>query len=208
MSAALSAFDYIASIIPGALFLYGVSWLCPDWKIPFLQQTSGSAPQTPDLGGFGIFVIIALITGQLLEAIGRYVLERPLTKVGLVRQSSKIMCHTANKEGIGHKLGKNMAKMCESKDHLGLSAVLGEIISRESKSSGHSRVELFEDRYYMHLDLATAFLLLTVISVIWSPYSGAVTVLLAAATALSLERAHHYDVLYANELFRSFLQMD
>jgi hypothetical protein len=201
MSAALSAFDYIASIIPGAIFLYGISWLCPDWKIPFLQQNT-------DLGSLSIFLIIALIAGQLLEALGRYALECPMTKLGLVRQSTKIMCSTENREGIGHKLGKNMEDICKSENHVCLSAVLGDIISKESKSSGHSRVELFEDRYYMHLDLATAFLLLAIISVTHTPHSCPTTAFLLFALGLSLERAHHYDGLYARELFRSFLLTD
>jgi hypothetical protein len=207
MSATFNAFDYLAYIIPGSVFVYALMWLSPTLKAPLVEDKI-------DLGSFGVFVIIAFVAGQLLHAAARYVPEWPMAAAGWVYRTSELVCShekmfgTEIRAGVAKKLSVETAEMnaiCDAGDLQPRRNLLRQIFARESKAPGHDRVELFERLYYLNLDLAAAFILLIPVTLILRPQRKLISVFFLAGVILTLERASHLDRIYARELIQSFL---
>jgi hypothetical protein len=216
MSEVLHVFEYLAYIVPGSVLLYAVLWLSPELQAPLIEKNI-------DLGSFGIFVIMALVAGLLVHSIAHYVPEQWVMRpLGLVHQTDSLICSERKlssneiRKAIGNKLNEDMDSICASKDPEAKRGVLRRIFAAEQHAgTHHDRVELFEGRYYMMLDLAGVFIILIPISVIilrtkkGNPENRKtilrIVAFLAVATILSLERASYFDSIYSRELIQSFL---
>src|SRR6266436_3458472 len=154
----LRVFEYLAYIVPGSVLLYAVLWLSPELQAPLIEKNI-------DLGSFGIFVIMALVAGLLLHSIAHYVPEQWVMRpLGLVHQTDSLICSERKlssneiRKAIGNKLNEDMDSICASKDPEAKRGVLRRIFAAEQHAgTHHDRVELFEGRYYMMLDLAGVF---------------------------------------------------
>jgi hypothetical protein len=207
MPTTFQVFEYLAYIIPGTILLYGILWLSPDLKAPLVDEKI-------DLGSFGIFVILAFVAGLLVHAIAHYVPEQwVLRPLGLVHRTDALICSDAElrgiaiKKAISDKLHEDMETICKNNDARSKQRVLRQIFAGEQKGgTHHDRVELFEGRYYLLLDLSAVFIILIPVSIILRPAWWRASVpLLLIATLLSLERTSYFDRIYASELIQSFL---
>ena len=216
MPEVLHVFEYLAYVIPGTVLLYAVLWLSPVLQAPLIEKNI-------DLGSFGIFVILAFVAGLLVHGIAHYVPEQWVMRpLGLVHRTDTLICSQQKISGneirkaIGDKLKEDMDSICASTDSEAKRGVLRQIFAAEQRAgTHHDRVELFEGRYYMMLDLAAVFIVLipTSVIILWKskpPAEGrqkivGIVAFLVIATILSLERASYFDAIYSRELIQSFL---
>jgi hypothetical protein len=221
MPEVLHVFEYLAYVIPGAVLLYAVLWLTPSLQAPLTEKNI-------DLGSFGIFVILAFVAGLLVHGIAHYVPEGPMRALGWVHRTDTLICSSQKLSGteirkaIGEKLKENMDDICASKDADAKRGVLREIFAVEQRSgTHHDRVELFEGRYYMTLDLAAVFIVLIPIcaAIVWvtRPEATAdkrppvgkkiagILAFLVGAAIVSLHLSSFFDNVYSHELVQSFL---
>ena len=218
MPEVLHVFEYLAYVIPGAVLLYAVLWLTPALQAPLIEKNI-------DLGSFEIFVILAFVSGLLVHGIARYVPEQLLLRpLGLVHRTDTLICSerkfagTEIRKAIGEKLKEDMVSICSSNDPDAKLGVLREIFAVEqSAGKHHDRVDLFEGRYYMALDLSAVFIVLIPISIgivlatkpnptdpVGKKIAGIVALLLVAMI-LSMNLASSFDRIYSRELIQSFL---
>ena len=208
MTVVFHAFEYLAYIIPGTVFLVGVFWLSPKLKAPLIEEKI-------NLSQFGIFVVLAFVAGFLVHAVAHYFPEKwPLRQYGLVHRTDTLICseqqvqRKAIRQAIGEKLNADMDPVCKG-DIEAKQWVLRQIFADEHKSgSHHDRVELFEGLYYMMLDLSAAFILLIPLSIVLRPDRHLFIIVpsLAVAALLSILLTSYFDTIYASEVILSLLE--
>jgi len=231
MSPAFDLFAYLGYIIPGATLLIALNFAFPKLRPHF-------GIENIDLGRLGIFVIVAFILGQLLSTISTYVISVPLRWVGYELQTNRVICSPqivekrTIKEIIGTKLAideQEMVAICRPTEWFKKRALVTQIVWQvhQLEASKRERVNLFEQYYYLNLNLAAAFAVILMIFLLLAPihhkrpaWIGHIEtkvpkgrlywlliVLLLAATLLLVHHVTYFDRLYARELVQVFIHI-
>jgi hypothetical protein len=231
MSPTFDLFAYLGYIIPGATLLLALIFIFPGLR-PHLGI------ENIDLGKLGIFVIVAFIIGQLLSTISTYVISIPLRWSGYEQQTNRAICslqivdQRAIKDIISSKLGiddQEMAATCKPGEWNKKRALVARIVwhVHQLETNKRERVALFEQYYYLNLNLAAAFTVILMIYLLagrihhkpsaWighvpvkvpkgRPY-WLLAVMLLAAVVLLVHHVTYFDRLYARELVQVFIHI-
>ena len=200
-------YEFSGVLIPGTIILFGVSLCFPQLKGVLLTDIS--------FGDFGIFIILAYASGQLVQAIGNLLEElwwrlqggKPTDWIrkGQTRLLAKVQLkeladHISKKLGL--KIGNDLMGVSESDWH----NIIRQIYSYISTKAATERVDTFNAYYGLNRGMAAAFLLLLVLSLMLN--LGVWSAVMMTLMLLSLYRMNRFGENYARELFIQFLNIE
>jgi hypothetical protein len=202
----LSFYEQVGIVIPGAVFLFVTMFYVPE-----LRNVLGK--DGVNLGGLGVFVLIAYAMGHLLGAVGNLIeaaywrtrggmptswvvgsRPRLLSPEQIVRLEVVV-----NKRlGLDVKTLRNF----DGSAWLPISRQIDADVQTHVKAS---RIETFNGNYGLNRGLCAAMLVLAFGSLLVQPARWFVSLGLAAMSAIYLYRMHRFGVHYAGELYNQFL---
>jgi hypothetical protein len=183
---------------------------------------------TVDLGGLGIFLIVAYAVGQAVACVGNF-LERLLTCIGLEFPTDDVRSQCLGKKRVVLAAGQLAILPARLQSALGLPSSPEESYGNRSQWRGiktqvyayvsaagrATRVDTFNALYGLNRGIAAAFLSLSALTVF---HSGSVSVgersgyfevavLLVLGSVLAAARARRFSKSYERELFTQLLQL-
>lgn len=202
-------YEFAGVLAPGVAFVVGMS---------LIFQEIGEFVQKPNfsLGDLGVIVIIAYITGHLLQGIGN-ILEsiywafwggRPtdwvrskkhkLISEGQVLDVGKRLKTTLVEEKVStiHELSKNA-----------WASITNEMYGSIKAAELDARAHIFNGNYGLMRGIAAALLLIMVIMLVNDPASWKVALFVLAGFILAMFRMHRFGRHYAREVFTSYLNI-
>lgn len=203
-------YEFAGIIAPGAVLMTGLAVLHPP-----LKQLVGE--QGFSLGDFGIFVVMAYVAGHLVQAVGNLV-EWGWWKLWSGWPSDWV--GRRKRELLNRAQSDRLESMIERKLHLSGMTPGSEMTHRKwhpvvrqahaavAAAGRAARLETFNGNYGLCRGIASAFLLVFVLSLFheidrhWPE-----RIALVVAAGLALARMHRFGVHYARELFVQFLQL-
>ena len=197
----------MAILIPGVIFLYGLSLIFNEIK-PFLGQDIS-------LGEFGLFFILSFAVGHLLQALGN-ALEYVYWRIQAGMPSDWVR---SEKHEL---LGKSQLGQFEEriKDFFRMSnfsfsttsssewaSFVRRIYAAVETDGRNKRVDIFNCTYGLFRGLSVSLLLLAISNLFRDIHRWPWSILCVVLFAISLYRMHRFGRNYARELFIQFLQL-
>jgi hypothetical protein len=204
----LSFYEQVGVVLPGSIFLAGLTLLFPQLKAQF-----GSDGLS--VGGLGLFLIVAYATGQLIAAAGNFletIVWLPTSGMpsNWVVKRRTMLLSTDEIQRIQSKLNKQ----------LGTNIEIGTLSRKDWKPHFRhiyqavmtvepgGRVLTFNGYYGLNRGLATATLLISVAVAVeqgpnWIKWSSALLIV----AAIYVYRMCRSGVLFAREVYTRFLQV-
>jgi len=202
-------YEFAGVLAPGVAFVVGMS---------LMFHQIGEFVQKPNfsLGDLGVIVIIAYITGHLLQGVGN-ILEsiywslwggRPtdwvrsrkhyLVSEGQIQDLGKRLKTTLNEENVStiHELSRSA-----------WASITNEMYGTIKAAELDARAHIFNGNYGLMRGIAAALLLIMVIMLVNDPASWKVGPFILAGFALAVFRMHRFGWYYARELFTSYLNL-
>jgi hypothetical protein len=201
MNRTFDFYEYAGFIIPGSVIIMAVLWLFPESRA--LLSKEGVT-----LGEFGLFVIIAYASGQLVQALGNY-LEWAWWRLSGGMPAGRILSgalltaeqHRRLLDALQPALGGAEPGKLSATDSR---AVVREVYAEVLAAGKAARVDTFNGSYGLMRGLAAAFVVLFVLALVTG--KGVVVLgTLVVLFLLALHRMHRYSQHYATELFTQFL---
>lgn len=202
MNRTFDFYEYAGIIVPGAVFILGAIWLFPESHTLFNKEGI-------TLGVFGLFVIVAYATGQLIQGVGNWI-EWLWWKMWGGFPSKRILAghfistdqHKRLVEAL-HLDGKVTGEVTTRSppEHL---AIVPEVYSVVAAAGKATRIDKFNGNYGLLRGVAASFLTLFIAAAIVAK-DIYVIVGLAALFFLALQRMHRFGKHYALELFIQYL---
>ena len=202
----LSTYEHLGILVPGSVLLFGLTLLSEGIR-------SVIAPNGIELGGFGVFVIVAYACGHLLAAIGRLPERLVWSCLGglpsewVVRDEPKIV----NEEQI-IRIADQLRSRYSLQDIPPLRgmtpkawAPLWALLYRDVLTAAPGRVPSFNASYGVTRGLTSAFLVLAATTALMSCDDWEIVVALFGAATLSTYRMYRFGVHFAAEAYTQFL---
>lgn len=209
MKTKLSFYEQVGIVIPGSILLFGLMFFVPDLRNVFAKDGF-------NVGGLGVFVLVAYAAGHGIAAIGNIV-EKALWKGFGGMPSDWVVGKNAGKLLSSSQLTKLHAQV---QSRLGLTIVpLAEMAKKEwfaitrqiyadvQKNGKPERVDTFNGNYGLNRGLAASLISLVAINVVVSRQEWGVSLGLAVGGGIYLYRAYRFGAHYARELFVQFLAL-
>jgi hypothetical protein len=206
---ALNAYETIGVAIPGAVVVLVASAALPEFREFFGKDA-------PSVGGFGIFVAMSYIAGQIIQSLGNRLEQGVWTVLGgmptdWVRSKKKTKLLSTQQLSRLDTLIKHRYPNFESAEKLSRRewyAITREIYASLEKDGRVDRIESFNRNYGMLRGLAVAFLFSIAVFVVLHPGDWKIPVGLACASMMAIDRMVRFGTHYARELFVQFLAID
>jgi hypothetical protein len=202
----LSFYEQVGIVIPGAVFLFVAMFY-----VPQLRDILGK--DGINLGGLGVYVLIAYATGHLLGAIGNLIEAvhwrtrggMPTswivgTRPGLLSPEQIARLEAVVRNRLGLDIGPLYTFNADA--WLPISRQIDADVQTHGKNS---RVETFNGNYGLSRGLCAAMVALAVGSLLLQPRRWFISLAFAAVSALYLYRMHRFGERYARELYSQFL---
>ena len=202
-------YDLTGILAPGAVLLVGVLLLFADLRAALLVEDFS-------VGGLGLFVILAYVTGQLTQAVGN-VLEKTYWKMwgGMptdwVRSGRRFLLaseqvralETQLPTKLGYRLDVPLAALSQEA-WFSLTRQIYAAIAAEGRAG---RVDMFNGNYGLNRGVGTALLLIAALTLLDEPGNGGAALGLGIGAVVAGSRMHRFAVHYGRELFIQFLQL-
>lgn len=200
-------YEFAGVIAPGALVLFGILALHPELRALLVSKDL-------TVGGLGLFVILAYVAGHLTQAVGNGI-EWAWWKCWKGMPTDWVRTSTGNL--ISEVQFGALQTQLPAKLKLQMPATIGEVSSKAWSSvtrqiyaavaaQGRTgRVDTFNGNYGLNRGIASAFLIVSVLSFSAAHTRTALACLLVAAVAWC--RMHRFAKHYARELLVQFLQL-
>ncbi len=206
MKSEFSFYDFVGVVAPGALVLFGATYLFP---------AIGEFKSLPnmELGGLGVFAALAYVAGQLMQAVGnviesiywrswggmpsQWVLKGKLLSASQLKRLGDVATARFGIPDLG------------SANPKGWYSISREINARVISAGRERRLNVFNGNYGLMRGIAAAALVLVVATLaIKGTPAWRAEALLAGAAGVALYRMHRFGVNYARELFVQYLDLD
>lgn len=203
-------YEFVGVLAPGAFLLYGLSLLFPQAG-PIVQGKEVT------FGDLGIFVLLAYVAGQLIQALGNAI-EWTWWRAwngwpsDWPRSDKHHLLSVPQREQLLGKV-RNLLALPAEADPFQLPprdwmAVVREIDATIQAAGRSKRVEAFNGNYGLNRGLVASLAALLALTLAVHGVSGwKADLLLSAGTAIALFRMHRFGRHYARELFVQFLSL-
>jgi hypothetical protein len=196
-------YEFAAILAPGAVVLFGASILFPG------QIALGSLPDI-DLGGLGLFVLLAYVVGHLTQAVGN-ALEAGYWKLWGGMPSEWVRRGELLSPRQSERLFQLVAPLVGSTESLDRDqwyAATREVNAAVGQAGRADRVNTFLGHYGLSRGIAAAGIVLCGMAAVFSGLGAWRTILvLFAGTAIAVFRMHRFGKHYARELFVQYLDL-
>ncbi len=204
----ISFYEFTGILAPGAVCLYGLARLIPD--LGFLLSDKELS-----LGDFGLLLILAYITGHLLQSLGNG-LEWVWWKLwggwpsAWVRNNKHSLIAPEQRALLPKKIQDVLGIDCKGDlanfDEAGWRSIVSQVYAQVRKAGRAGRVDIFNGNYGMFRGIATSIgILVLAYYTSHSLITYKLGVVLWVLFALALIRMHRFGKYYASELFIQFL---
>lgn len=205
MSEKFNAYDYIAVIAPGSVIVVGLAVL-------YLYQGQDISKEQFGIGDLGIFLILAFVFGQLLQAIGNWLEEvfwkcnRSMPTNWVIQPDQSLLSDSQLdrlKQSVQQDFNISFPAISE-KDWFNITR---EINTKIKAANLTERVDTFNRNYGLMRGIAAAFLTLVVLIPLkdWTQWQTSIVCLFFFAAALF--RMKRFGIHYAREVFLSYLTL-
>lgn len=197
------SYEYISVIVPGFVVLIAASHVYPA-ILPVLKTNL-------TLGDLGVALIIAFVTGHLLQAVGN-LLETIIWKFkgGMpTRWATKpktTLLTAAQLSRLGKKLETDFSSDLASLEND--RAPVREIYLRLQKAEKSEMIDKFNRNYGLMRGIAVAFIISTIIIFLHDPFNWKGALGLATLSAIALYRMIRFGIYYARELYVEYLNLE
>ncbi len=203
----LSFYEFAGIVLPGTIVLLGVSILFPNLKnILFNNSLS--------VGDFGLVLILAYTTGQIIQAIGNFV-ENVWWKFHGGMPSDWVRQKKGNLLTVSQS--EKLVKLIHSKidvkinlDEVGVnewSSLTRQVYIMLINQNRTERIDIFNSYYGMNRGIAAAMVTLIGCSVFSELCSYKIILFLLVVALIALYRMNRFAKHYARELFLQFLEL-
>lgn len=203
MKTDFSFYEFAAIIAPGAVVLFGASILFPG------HLALGSLTDV-DLGGLGLFVLLAYVVGHLTQAVGNG-LESAYWKCWGGMPSEWVRRGELLSPRQSERLLQALAPLVgspESLDRHQWYSATREVNAAVARAGRAERVNAFLGNYGLSRGIAAAGIVLCAIAAVGSgPGAWRTMLLMLAGTAVAVFRMHRFGKHYARELFVQYLDL-
>jgi hypothetical protein len=185
------------------------SWQCS--YIPELRDVLGK--DGINLGGLGVFMLIAYATGHLLAALGNLIETGYWRTRGgmptnwIVGMRPRLLSPeqiVRLEVAINKRLGLTIKPLRDFNESI-WSPICRQIDTDVETHCKTSRVETFNGNYGLNQGLCAAMLALALGGFLIEPKRWFISLMFAALSAVYLYRMHRFGVHYARELYNQFL---
>ena len=201
-------YEFIGYIVPGIILLVGIAYLLVgSEKIASLLSVSVSE--------FGIVIVLAYATGQLLQTLGN-VLEKLWWKLpgGMptdwIRSGKHDLLTQSQIVRIEQKIAQmhkdDSFKIADSTSKQWFS-ITREIYAAVSHAGHNIRIDTFNGHYGLCRGMATGIIMLLVMGLVIQPINWLMIAVMGILFMLSIYRMHQFGVYYGRELFVQFLNL-
>jgi hypothetical protein len=201
-----SFYEQVGIVIPGAVFLFVAMFYIPE-----LRDVLGK--EGINLGGLGVFLLIAYATGHLLAALGNLI-ETAFwrtrggmptnwivgTRPRLLSPEQIVRLEVA----VDKRLGLNIKPLRDFNGSIWF-PICRQIDADVETHGKTSRVETFNGNYGLNRGLCAAMLALALGGLVIEPKRWFISLMFAVLSAVYLYRMHRFGVHYARELYNQFL---
>lgn len=202
----LDPYEYVSLVVPGSVVALVLTLLSPDVRDVIAKDGI-------DLGGFGVIVLVALVSGFLLQSIGN-VVEALETKLGL--NPSELL----RKRGSGPVSAAQFQRISRLLKEKGLGdiaemsasdwrAARGEMAAEVRAHDSNSRLDIMLRMYGLGRGLVSAFTLSIGLTLLF-PDAGAIRwkylAVLGIGLVLSYARTRRFSQNYLRELVIGYLR--
>ena len=202
----LSFYEQVGIVIPGAIFLFVAMFYVPE-----LRGALGK--DGINLGGLGVFVLVAYAMGHLLGAIGNlieavYWRTRGGMPTSWIVGTRPRLLSAEQIAGLEVAVNKRLRLDVKNLQKFSASTWLPIVRQIDTDVQTHgktSRIETFNGNYGLNRGLCAAMLSLAFGSLLMQPDRWFVSLALAVMSAVYLYRMHRFGVRYARELYNQFL---
>lgn len=202
-------YEFSGLLSPGSIALLGIFVIYPD--LPLVIKNSDFT-----IGNFGLFVILAYVIGHLVQGAGNF-LEcfwwklRGGMPTDWIRQGKKKLLAKQQLDKLPlqlqHNLGFENSLEFEGLDKVEWSSIVRQVYANVESSGRNHRVDIFNANYGLFRGIATALLLVLIISLFESQASWTSSLLLILGVAVAIHRMDRFGKYYAREVFVQFLQI-
>lgn len=202
----LDGYEYVGLMVPGSVVTFVMTLLSPD--IRDLVAKEGF-----DLGGFGVFVLVSLVVGFLVQAIGNWIeaVEKGLGTApserlrrgegGIVSEEQFVRMRACLLSAGAGDPTEMTPKAWRSTQ--------AEMAATIRAQGGSHRLDLFVRMYGLGRGLTSAFLLAICLTLLF-PEAGAIRwryiLILAIGLILSFARTRQFSEHYLRELVIGYLR--
>jgi hypothetical protein len=200
----ISFYEQIGIVIPGSILVFGLALYYPELQI--LTAKDGMS-----VGELGLFVLIAYAGGHLIAAIAN-ALEGLFWEIlggmpsNWVTNDPPELLSVQQIENLRTKVATRLNVTIDKMEGLDRKTwwpISRQIYADVAKSGKPDRIDAFNGNYGLNRGLASACLILVVVSFAHAHWMIGAGLLLAAATYSY--RAYRFGVHYARELYLQFL---
>lgn len=209
----LNIYEFSMLLLPGCVFLYGLSLLYPIFGFDIQNNNNLS------IGNLGLFLILSYILGHLIQGLGN-IIEWIYGKTfggptDWIRSGkgyilSEVQIKNLNKQ-LMQKLGLSFAnKSADIRkfDRKTWGSITLQIYAAVRHAKANERVEIFNSNYGLFRGLSVSLILLAItVYIRFGARQLIVSAILIGLTIISLYRMHRFSKHYARELFTQFLQI-
>lgn len=204
MNRTFDFYEYAGIIVPGAILIVGLVWLFPQLH-PFLSKDGLT------FGEFGVFVIIAYATGQLVQGLGNLI-EQVFWRACRGIPTTRMLKRGAYLDPRQHQrlleqlhLSFNLAHADLLKQRTAMQLpVVRQMYAAVAEAKRNQRIDIFLGNYGLARGLAAAILVLLALEV--ATLRGVIpSAVLVILLLLALQRMFRFGRHYAAELATQFV---
>lgn len=203
MKREFSFYEFTGVLLPGVTLLLGVYWLVPESRVFVLNSEITT-------GAFGLFVLIAYLSGHLLNAFGNFI---ELIGWGASGKPTHWITHEKSRF-LGADGGKELILAIEEitgrkiEDRTKLSrtetnSIRGQLYARLQLESRTRRIDVFNGNYGMFRGISSAFLAIAIYGLVshgWKICAPEFYIPLLGAIVAGY-RCYRFGIHYASEIF-------
>lgn len=207
-----SFYEFVGVIAPGSVLLIILVYLFPGC-LETLEAKQLS------IGGFGVFIIIAYVLGQLIQAIGNFIENIYwwfwggvpsfwITRKGKCDYLSSEQLQIIPKK-IERLLDIEITKSLDNFNEKQWFAITRQIFAAIKQSDGTERLENFNAIYGLFRGIAASFATGFVIMTFKTGFSHyEFQLIIVTFFIMAIFRMHRFAIHYARELYVQFLQLE
>jgi hypothetical protein len=201
-------YEFTGILVPGATALAGSLLLFPDFLKP-------ESIKDFNVGGLGLFLVLAYVLGHLVQAIGNgfesgwwklwggMPTDWVRTKPARLLAPSQV---AALEKTAKERLGLEDLQIAHSTPGQWY-AITRQVYAEVAGAGRASRIDVFNGNYGLNRGIAAGLLVVLAVALLKSPVNWAFVGGAGVAAALAIYRMHRFARHYARELFVQFLQL-
>ena len=207
MSDKFDAYDYIGVIAPGSVTILAAAVIYPELKLINIGTEAS-------VGGLGFFLIISFVVGHLLQSLGSLIGKALWLPFGglpsqWVLKDNQSLLSKDQAAALFTKvtaLRPNFVRTAEDASSEWV-PITREIFALVQAASRSDRIDTFNRSYGLMRGMASGFAIATMLVIIRYPTDLTAILVVFASVCVSIYRTYHFGVLYARELFVTYVTL-